>query len=43
MKTNLVFKYPNYNDWLDGFMKPMIKNCWDFLKPNSHMILNVWM
>ena len=34
-------KYPNYNDWLDGFMKPMIKNCWDFLKPNSHMILNV--
>ena len=19
----------------------MIKNCWDFLKPNSHMILNV--
>ena len=40
-KDQSCIKYPNYNDWLDGFMKPMINNCRDFLKPNSHMILNV--
>ena len=40
-KDQSCLKYPNYTDWLDGFLTPMIKNCWDFLKPNSHMILNV--
>jgi hypothetical protein len=40
-KEQSCIKYPNYSDWLDGFLSPMIKNCWDFLKPNSHMILNV--
>ena len=40
-KEQSCIKYPNYRDWKNGFLKPMIKNCWDYLKPNSHLILNV--
>lgn len=40
-KEQSCIKYPNYRDWKNGFLKPMIKNCWDYLKPNSHLILNI--
>ena len=40
-KEQSFIKFPNYNDWLNGFMKPMIKNSWDYLKPNGHLILNI--
>jgi len=40
-KEQSCLKYPNYRDWKNGFLKPMIKNCWDYLKPNSHLILNI--
>ena len=34
-------RFPNYRDWLEGFMKPLIKNSFDYLKPKGHLILNV--
>ena len=40
-KEQSFIKFPNYRDWLNGFMKPMIKNCYDYLKPKGHLILNV--
>ena len=40
-KEQSFIKFPNYRDWLKGFMKPLIKNSWDYLKPKGHLILNV--
>ena len=40
-KEQSFIKFPNYRDWLNGFMKPLIKNSWDYLKPKGHLILNV--
>jgi hypothetical protein len=34
-------KFPNYRDWLKGFLQPSIETCWTWLKPNSHLLLNV--
>ena len=34
-------RFPNYRDWLNGFMKPMVKNCWDYLKPQGYLIINI--
>lgn len=35
------YRYPNYNDWLKGFMLPTILTCNEFLKPNKYMIINI--
>ena len=33
--------FPNYNDWLKGFLQPTILTCRDYLKPNKYMIINI--
>ena len=40
-KEQSCIRFPNYQDWLNGFMQPMIKTCYDYLKPNGYLILNV--
>lgn len=34
-------KFPNYRDWLNGFLEPTIKTGFEYLKPKRYMILNV--
>lgn len=40
-KEQSCIKFPNYRDWLNGFLRPSIETCWTWLKPNSHLLLNV--
>ena len=40
-KEQSCIKFSNYHDWLDGYYEPMIKNCYDYLKPRGHLVLNV--
>jgi hypothetical protein len=34
-------RFPTYQKWLKGFLQPLIKNSFDYLKPKGHLILNV--
>ena len=34
-------KYPNYKDWLQQFLGRTIKTCFDYLKPNRYMLINI--
>ena len=40
-KGQSFIKFPNYRDWLKGFLQPTIKTSYEYLKPNRYMILNV--
>ena len=40
-KGQSFIKFPNYRDWLTGFLGPTIKTSYEYLKPNRYMILNV--
>lgn len=34
-------KYPEYNAWLEGYMRPTIANCKEYLIPGGKFILNI--
>lgn len=34
-------KYPNYKDWVNGFLNRTIKTCYEYLKPNKYMLINI--
>lgn len=34
-------KFSQYNSWSDGFLKPMIKNAYNFLKVGGYLMMNV--
>lgn len=40
-ETQSYLKFPTKDSWLDGFMKKTISNCYESLKTNGKMILNV--
>ena len=40
-KGQSFIKFPNYRDWVKGFLGPTIKTGYEYLKPNRYMILNV--
>ena len=33
--------FPNYNDWLKGFLLPTIITCYDYLKSDKYMLINI--
>ena len=39
--TQSYKKYPNYNDWFDGFLKETFANCYKYLKNDGYMIINI--
>lgn len=39
--TQSYIKYPSLNKWLNGFLKDTIKNCYQYLKNDGHMIINI--
>ena len=40
-KTQSIHSFTTYKDWLGGFLKPTIQTCYDYLKPNRYMIINI--
>ena len=40
-KGQSFIKFPNYRDWLNGFLGPTIKTSYEYLKPNRYLILNI--
>lgn len=34
-------KYPNYDDWVNGFLSDTIRICYEYLKPKRYMIINI--
>lgn len=34
-------KYPEYSAWLEGYMRPTIENCREYLIPGGKFILNI--
>ena len=34
-------KYPNYQDWLDGFLDKTFQTYYEYLKPNRYCIINI--
>lgn len=40
-KTQSCVRYPKYEDWINGFLKPMLKKQFDVLKKGSINIVNI--
>jgi|TARA_B100001971_G_scaffold208816_1_gene231316 DNA modification methylase len=40
-KTQSIHSFTTYKDWLSGFLNPTIQTCYDYLKPNRYMIINI--
>jgi DNA modification methylase len=34
-------RYPQYDEWVDGFLRPLVKTAYRVLKPNGRLILNI--
>ena len=39
--TQSCVRYPGYEDWLNGFLRPMLKKTFDVLKPGSNSLVNI--
>lgn len=39
--TQCYNKFPNINDWIEGYVKPTIKNTYKMLKVNSYYAVNI--
>lgn len=39
--TQSYKKFPTKNEWVDGFLHNTFKNCWDGLKPEGVMMINI--
>ena len=40
-KEQSCLKFTNYKDWLDGYLSPTIQTCYEFLKSDRYMIINI--
>ena len=40
-ETQSFKKYPNRETWVNGFLKKTIENCWNGLKENKYMLINI--
>jgi hypothetical protein len=40
-KTQSSIKFPQYQDWVEGFLKPTLKTAYTYLKPNRYLLWNV--
>ena len=40
-KEQSAIKFPNYEDWLSGFLEPTIKTYFDLLKENRYCLINI--
>ena len=40
-KEQSYIKYPNYDDWVNGFLSDTIRICSEYLKPKRYMIMNI--
>ena len=40
-RTQSFIKFPDYDLWLEGFLRPLIKNVYQLLKPGTVFILNI--
>lgn len=36
-----IVKFKNYNNWLNGFVKPTIENCYRYTKIGGHIAINI--
>ena len=39
--TQSYKKFDEYKSWVDGFLKPTLKNCWDYLKNDRYLLWNI--
>lgn len=39
--TQSYVRYPLYNEWVAGFLRPLIQKSFDLLKPGGYLVLNV--
>ncbi len=39
--TQSCVKYPKYNDWVDGYLKPTLMTCVDYLKVGGYLVWNI--
>lgn len=39
--TQCYIKFPELDDWFEGYVKPTIQNSYDMLKPNSYYAVNM--
>ena len=40
-KEQSFLKYPNYDDWLDGYLEQTLQNCFDLLKSERYCLINI--
>ena len=40
-KKQSAIKYPDYNDWVDGFLSPTIQTTAEYLCKGGHLLLNI--
>ena len=40
-KTQSFIKYPTQSKWVNGFLKKTIQNCYNGLKNNCYMLINI--
>tara|TARA_B100000315_G_scaffold259489_1_gene315749 strand:- start:1021 stop:2448 length:1428 start_codon:yes stop_codon:yes gene_type:complete len=40
-KEQSCLKFNNYKDWLNGYLLPTIQTCYEFLKDDRYMIINI--
>ena len=34
-------KFPEYQSWVDGFLRPTLETCIEYLKPNRYLLWNI--
>lgn len=39
--TQSVSKFPEFDGWVEGFVRPTIQNCYTGLKPGAYLVINV--
>ena len=39
--TQSFKKYPTADEWVNGFLQKTIENCYNGLKPNKYMLINI--